>query len=74
VALQRPHLVLRQDENFPDVGVDAVTEGQVNQALAAPAAHGRCGAVDGEGEEAPPLSAGKDTGNDMAQHKRLLSA
>jgi hypothetical protein len=72
VILQRLRLVRRKNENLTNVGVDTIADGKVDQAIAAREANGRFGAVGGEGKEVSPLLAGKDTGDDVAQHTRLL--
>ena len=51
VPVQRERLVLGQDVNVAQVGVDAVGEGDVDDAVLAGEGHGRLGAVAGQGKE-----------------------
>ena len=51
VAVERERLVLGEDVDVAQVGVDAVGEGDVDDAVLAGEGHGRLGAIAGEGEE-----------------------
>ena len=51
VAVERERLVLGEDVDVAEVGVDAVGEGDVDDAVLAGERNGRLGAIAGEGEE-----------------------
>ena len=55
-------LVLRQDQDLPEAGVDAVREGEVDDPVDAAERHGRLGAVAGQGLQPGALPAGQDDG------------
>ena len=59
VAVERERLVLGEDVDVAEVGVDAVGEGDVDDAVLAGEGNGRLGAIAGEGEEAFAGTTGK---------------
>ena len=66
VPVQRGRVELRQQIDALEVGVDAVRDGDVHQAVLAGERHRRLGAILGEGEQARALSAAHDDGKDVA--------
>ena len=66
-------LVLGQDEDAAEVAVDAVGEGEVDDAVEAAEGHGRLGAVAGQRLQAGALAAGQDHRQDVS-HGALLAS
>src|SRR5205823_11870183 len=59
MAVQAKRFVLRKDENAAEIGVDAVGERDVNDAVKRTEGHGGLGAVARERPKAFPLASGK---------------
>ena len=66
MAIERCRVELRQHENPPDVRVQAVADGDVNQPVFAANRHRRLGTVLGEREKAFALSAAEDDRQNLA--------
>ena len=62
VLVQGERLVLGQHVDLPQVAVDAVAEGEIDDAVGAAEGHGRLGTVLGQRIEALPLAPGQDQG------------
>ncbi len=60
VPVERRGIELRQHEDAPDAGVQAVADGDVDEPVLAADRHGRLGAAVGEGVEALALPAAQD--------------
>ena len=58
VPIETGGLVLRKHQDFPQPAVDAVREREIDDAVDAAERNGGLGAIDGEGLETRPLSAG----------------
>ena len=65
VAVERRRVELRQHEDAPDVGVDAVADGDVDQPVLAADRHGRLRPMLGERKEPRPLPAAQDDRQDI---------
>jgi hypothetical protein len=59
VAIQGDGFILGQNVDPPDVGVDAVAEGEVDDPVNAPKGNGRLRPILGQGVEPLPLSSGQ---------------
>ena len=66
-------LVLRQDEDAAEAAVDAVGQGEVDDAVEPAERHGRLGPVAGERFEPGALAAREDDGQHVPQHRPFLS-
>jgi hypothetical protein len=65
VFYQRLGLVLGQDHDLIDIGIDAVAQGNVNDTIYASEGNRRFGTITGERIEAFTLSASHDKGDDI---------
>ena len=72
VAIERERLVLGEDVDVAQVGVDAVGEGDVDDAVLAGERNGRLGAVAGEGEE-PFAGATGEQNTERVSHRAATS-
>ena len=69
VAVQADGLVLGQDEDLAEVAVDAVGEGEVDDAVDAAERDGGLGSIAGQGFEPGPSTAGQHDRQDISQHR-----
>ena len=68
VAVERRRIELRQHEDPPDVGVHAVADGDVDQAVLAANRHGRLRAMLGEWKEPCAPAAAEDKREHLVVH------
>src|SRR5208337_352848 len=73
VAVEREGLVLRQDVHAAQAAVDAVAQGEVNDAIAAAERDRRLGAVARERVQALALPAAEDDDQSFSRHGLLLT-
>jgi hypothetical protein len=62
MALQRPGTILDKDEDLPDSGVDAVTQGKVNKPIFTREGYGGLRTYFGQRLQSFPGSPGQDDG------------
>ena len=72
VPVERERLVLGEDEDLAQAGVDAVGEGDVDDAVVPAKGHGRFGAIAGEREEPFSGSARKQNSKCVSHVHRTL--
>ena len=68
VPVQADGLVLGEDQDLAEVGVDAVGEGEVDDPVDPAERDGRLGPVAGQGLQAGPPAPGQDDGQHVAMH------
>ena len=69
VTVEAVGLVLREDEDTAEAGVDAVGEGEVDDAIEAAEGDGWLGAVASERLQTGALAAGENQGKDIVKHE-----
>ena len=67
VLVQGEAAVLGEDVDAADAGVEAVGQGEIDDAVDAAEGDGRLGLVPGQGKEALALAAGHDDGGELFQ-------